>query len=126
LKDFYFWIRFPLFSAIVAIFIKIVHSIEPQWLMPHIWLYFTFYLILIPGIYLFAIWGAAKAGERSVSFILASEILKMVLPLILAAIDIFKFHPSVRVFGFNFFILYILFSSFEIHCLLHNLRLQKK
>jgi len=94
--------------------------------MAHIWAFYFFYLILIPGIYFLAVWGSEKEGGLSVWIILGSEFIKMVLSLMLCGLVIFRFHPEPSVFGLNFFILYILFSTFEIYCLIHNLRRQKK
>jgi RsiW-degrading membrane proteinase PrsW (M82 family) len=106
--------------------IWVLEKYSPDILMAHIWVFYIFFLMMTPGIYLLAVWGADQKGGSSVWIILGSEILKMILSLSLCALAIFRFHPEPRVFGFNFFILYILFSTFEIYCLLHNLRRQKK
>ena len=126
LKSPYFLIRFPFFAILTGSIIYFLLKCFPMLIMGHIWVFFLFFLLLTPGIYFLAIYGSAKEGELSVWWILGSEILKMFFSLILAAVAIFKFHPEPRVFGLNFFILFILFSTFEIHCLIHNLRLQKK
>ncbi len=122
----YFLIRYPIFALGLAIVILMLQRYWGWILMPNIWVFYLFYLLMIPGIYFLAIWGSRQQGGSSVVILLLTELIKMIFPLILASLVIFKVHPPTRIFGFNFFILYILFSSFEIHCLLHNLRLQKK
>ena len=122
----FFLVRFPLFSGFIALVIILLKNFAPGILVSYIWALYFFNVFLIPGIYFLALWGSIQEGPRSVLIILASDLLKMVLSLILCAIVVLKFHPEPVVFGLNFFILYIIFSTFEIYCLLHNLRLQKK
>lgn len=126
MKHSFFLVRFPIFSIIISLLIYGLERWMPWVLIPYIWPFYLFYIILIPGIYFIAAWGSEQSGESSVQVILGSELIKTLLPLIFSALVIFKFHPEPIVFGFNFFILYILFSTFEIYCLIHNLRRSKK
>ncbi len=115
-----------IFSELLAIVIVALQKFLPFLLFRDIWVFFFFFVFLMPIIFVLAMEGIRRGGPESALIILGANVVKMIISLILAGYYILNFHIKSLAFAFDFFLLYILFTVFEIHCLLHNLRVQKK
>ena len=125
-RDYYFWLSYPFFALAVYCCIDFIAILWPALLFDKITVFFIFFLVLIPITYLLSTNGIKRGGPESVLIILGAQIIKMIVALILVAVYVLNFRLNAVVFGLDFFVLYVLFTGFEIHCLLHNLRLPKK
>lgn len=70
--------------------------------------------------------GMRKGGEVGVYSMMGGIFIKMMASLILIAVLIMKFPETKVITAINFFSVYLLFTVFEVTCLLRNLRDQKK
>ena len=95
-------------------------------LVPKFWLIFGFLGGITYIAYLMVYLGAKLSPETGVLAIMGSIALKMVFSMAFVLIYSLKSTGSGFVFVLNFFSLYLLFSFFEIYCLLCNLRHQNK
>lgn len=95
-------------------------------LVPKFWILFGFLVFLTIIAYVAAALGIQKGGEISVYAIMGSIILKLLLSMILVAVYLLKIKVNSINFATQFFSLYFLFTSFEVYCLLVNLRHQNK
>lgn len=76
--------------------------------------------------YMVAFLGIKRNPETGVMAIMASIALKMIFSMAFVLIYSLNTQEKGLVFVLNFFSLYLLFSFFEIYCLLRNLRHQNK
>lgn len=67
-----------------------------------------------------------SSAEYGVYAVLGGIVMKMLFCLMLIVVLILKYPETKLVTAFNFFSLYLLFTIFEVICLLRNLRDQKK
>ena len=114
------------FSLLLISLIRLIQLNKPVWLIEKIWVVYGFFAVLTPVIYILAQEGLKRRGPDSVLVLLGSNVLRMVISMSLALVFILKYRQQALIFAVDFFALYILFAVFEIHCLLHNLRLPKK
>jgi len=124
-KDTYFWKTYLLFLGALLIVIGVIYFLKPLWIIRGIWLFVIFFTGLIPLVYFLAMSGIRRNDSSSVFIILGANVIKMIIALLLCAVYILKFGAEPVIFATNFFLLYIAYTLFEIHCLLHNLRLPK-
>ncbi len=125
MKDTYFWKTYLLFLGALLIVIGFIYLLKPLWIIRGIWLFVIFFTALIPLVYFLAMSGIRRNDSSSVLIILGANVIKMIIALLLCAVYILKFGAEPVIFATNFFLLYIAYTLFEIHCLLHNLRLPK-
>jgi hypothetical protein len=95
-------------------------------LVPQFWLVFGFLGSITYIAYLVAFMGIKRNPETGIMAIMGSIALKMLFSMAFVLIYSLKSTGSGFVFVLNFFSLYLLFSFFEIYCLLRNLRHQNK
>jgi len=95
-------------------------------LVPQFWLVFGFLGSITYIAYLIAFNGIKRNPETGIMAIMGSIALKMLFSMAFVLIYSLKSTGSGFVFVLNFFSLYLLFSFFEIYCLLRNLRHQNK
>lgn len=126
IRDLYFLKLYILFGLLIYVLIYGILHYRPLFLVSKIWVVFGFFMVLTPLLYLLALQGLRKGGVDSVLVLLGSTVLRMLISMALALVFILKFRREALVFTADFFVLYILFAGFEIHCLLHKLRLPKK
>ncbi|WP_316808513.1 hypothetical protein [Pedobacter agri] len=93
-------------------------------LVPSFWLIFGFLGGLTYIAYLLAHIGINKNPEAGVVAILGSVIVKLIFCMAFVLIYSIKAKESGLLFIVNFFSLYLLFTVFEMYCLLRNLRHQ--
>ena len=95
-------------------------------LVPKFWLVFGFLGGITYIAYLVVYLGTKRNPETGIMAIMGSIALKMLFSMAFVLIYSLKSTGSGFVFVLNFFSLYLLFSCFEIYCLLLNLRHQNK
>jgi Ca2+/Na+ antiporter len=99
---------------------------DPSLLISKFWVVFFFLAGLTYIAYLTAYLGMKRNPELGVMAIMGSITLKMLFSLAFILIYSQKHYQMGLSFLTNFFSLYLLFSFFEIYCLLRNLRSQNK
>lgn len=77
-------------------------------------------------VYALAVIGLKKGGDHQSSILLAAIVLRLLLTLCFILFYIVKIRVDAVLFIVNFFSIYLLFTVFEIYCLLCNLRHQIK
>ncbi|WP_182960760.1 hypothetical protein [Pedobacter gandavensis] len=95
-------------------------------LVPKFWLVFGFLAGITYIAYGVADLGLKRNPDVGVMAIMGSIALKMIFAMAFVLIYSLKSKENGFVFVLNFFSLYLLFSFFEIYCLLRNLRHQNK
>lgn len=95
-------------------------------LAPKFWLAFGFLSVLTLIAYVLAAVGVKRNPETGIMAIMGSIVLKMLFSMAFVLIYSLNYKENGLLFAFNFFSLYLLFTSFEIYGLLRNLRHQNK
>jgi hypothetical protein len=95
-------------------------------LVPKFWLVFGFLGGITYIAYLVVYLGTKRDPETGIMAIMGSIAIKMLFSMAFVLIYSLNSTGSGFVFVLNFFSLYLLFSFFEIYCLLRNLRHQNK
>ena len=70
--------------------------------------------------------GIKKGGDHQSAILLSTIVLRLLLTLCFILVYIIKVRVNAVLFMVNFFSVYLLFTAFEIYCLLCNLRHQIK
>lgn len=97
-----------------------------QLLIPYFWATFGFMATITLIIYLLSCLGLKIGGDHQSFILLAAIVLRLLLTLSFLLIYTQKVKVEAVLFMTNFFSLYLLFTVFEIYCLLCNLRHQIK
>ena len=123
-----FTLSYLLYCLILGIIAWSLPSLFPNEtiLVPQFWLVFGFLGSITYIAYLIAFNGIKRNPETGIMAIMGSIALKMLFSMAFVLIYSLKSTGSGFVFVLNFFSLYLLFSFFEIYCLLRNLRHQNK
>ena len=87
---------------------------------------FIFLYVLTIIVYFLGVWGMRIGPENSIFSILGGVVIKMVLSLSFVFYLFLKFPENQKVLVVNFFLLYFLFTVFEVTVMLCNLRDQNK
>ena len=121
------------FTSIYLIFVGVLIGLvsllpiifpNTQLLIPHFWLMFGFLAGITYIAYVLVDIGIKKDPEIGVMAIMASIAIKMIFCMAFVLIYSIKVKEMGFLFISNFFSAYLLFSAFEIYCLLRNLRHQ--
>lgn len=75
-------------------------------------------------VYLVAWFGIKSGGENQVFLVLGAVIIRLLISMLMVLFYLNKFKVEPILFVINFFSVYLLFTTFEIYCLLLNLRHQ--
>jgi hypothetical protein len=123
-----FTLNYLLYCIILGGIAWYLPSLFPQEtiLVPKFWLVFGFLGGITYIAYLVVHFGIKRNPETGIMAIMGSIALKMLFSMAFVLIYSLKSTGSGFVFILNFFSLYLLFSFFEIYCLLRNLRHQNK
>ncbi|TDG38051.1 hypothetical protein EZJ43_01800 [Pedobacter changchengzhani] len=97
---------------------------DKQLFIPNFWLMFGFLAGITYIAYILVDIGVKKDPEIGVMAIMASIAIKMIFCMAFVLIYSIKVKGIGLIFILNFFSTYLLFSAFEIYCLLRNLRHQ--
>ncbi len=95
-------------------------------LIPHFWIVFIFMASITLLVYFLSILGIKKGGDYQSFIILGGVVIRLLASMTMALIYIINIKVSSILFITNFFSIYLLFTVFEIYCLLCNLRHQIK
>ncbi len=124
IKQFVFWfVLFTAFLAGIALAVQASGSAS-KILAPGFWPVFAFLGGLTFIAYMVAFLGIKRNPQMGVMTILGSIGIKMIFSMALVLIFSLKGQGIDLRFALNFFSLYLLFSAFEMYCLLRNLRHQ--
>lgn len=117
---------YGIFGGILALFSYLLVMLFPQQslLVSNYWLVFSFLFFLTYIAYLVSYFGIKKTPQTGVLAIMGGIILKLLFALSFALVILMKTAENQLVFALNYFSLYLLFTLFEVMCLLCNLRHQ--
>ena len=123
-----FIVLYLLFTAIIgAVGWSLPYLVgEAAVLSPHFWLLFWLLFVLTGGAYAMSHFAILKGGETSILGLMGGLSLKLLASLVLIAVLLIKFPENKVITAVNFFSLYFLFTTFEVICLLRNLRDQNQ
>lgn len=99
---------------------------DVQLLSPHFWLIFVVVFATTLLAYVLSDLGIRNGGEVSILSLMGGLFAKLLICLVVVAVLIVKYPDSKMLTAFNFFSLYLLFTVFEVTCLLRNLRDQNQ
>ncbi|MBG6235292.1 hypothetical protein IWX76_001860 [Pedobacter sp. CAN_A7] len=121
-----FTLSYLLFCVVLGTIAWFLPSIFPgeTILVPKFWLIFGFLGGITYIAYIMVYLGTKRNPETGIMAIMGSIAVKMIFSMAFVLIYSVKHTGSGFVFVLNFFSLYLLFSFFEIYCLLRNLRHQ--
>jgi len=117
-----------LYTAFLAGFAGLIPLLFPgnNFLVDQFWIIFSFVAFVTYLAYLLVFIGVKKHPETGILAIMGSIAIKMLFCLVFILVYSLKAKGIGITFAFNFFSLYLLFTFFEIYCLLCNLRHQNK
>lgn len=123
-----FYSLFTLLTLILAVTIYLVDHYLPEnkLLSPDVWGFLVFFAGITFLAYRLSMAGIKQGGESSVFFILGGVVLKLLLSMVFALVYIYTQQVDKIQFISNFFILYFIYTAFEMYSLMYNLRAQKK
>ncbi len=120
-----YYLIFTLLLGVIAFALQSVY-VDVKILADKFWLIFGFLAGLTFIAYGVADLGIKRNPETGIMAIMGSIAVKMLFSMAFVLIYSIKSKDRGLVFVLDFFSLYLLFSCFEIHCLLRNLRHQNK
>jgi hypothetical protein len=120
-------IFFSIYIALIILAGLAYYAIEylyfPQhFLIPHFWVVYFFMAFITLIVYIFSYYGLKKGGDHQSGILLGAIVIRLLLTLALILIYTQKIKVDSVLFMLNFFSIYLLFTTFEIYCLLRNLR----
>lgn len=123
-----FTLSYLLFSVLLAVVAYLLPLLFPDAniLAKKFWIVFGFLAGITFIAYMVADLGIKRNPEVGIMAIMGSIALKMIFSMAFVLIYSLNTKEKGMVFVLNFFSLYLLFSFFEIYCLLRNLRHQNK
>lgn len=119
---------YTILLALTALsFLGLHHYVFNQnFLIPHFWLVFGYMGAITFIVYYLSIAGIKYGGENQGAILLSAIVLRMLFTLAFILVYTLKIKVEAVLFVANFFSIYLLFTVFEIYCLLCNLRHQNK
>ncbi|MGV3763079.1 hypothetical protein [Parapedobacter sp.] len=123
-----FVLYFHGFSLVIAGIAAVLPAIftDTPVLSPHFWLLFVVVFATTLVAYILSDLGIRKGGELSILSLIGGLFLKLLACLVAVAVLIIKYPENKMLTALNFFSLYFLFTTFEVSCLLRNLRDQNQ
>lgn len=121
-----FTILYLVFTGLLIAFAGLLGGFFPdeQILAPKFWLMFGFLAGITFVAYLLAYLGIKRNPEMGIQAIMISVTVKMIFCMVFVLVYSLKVKANGFTFIANFFSLYLLYSIFEVCCLLRNLRHQ--
>ncbi|GAA4797502.1 hypothetical protein GCM10023231_27580 [Olivibacter ginsenosidimutans] len=123
-----FTIYYIVYGFMLALLARVIASLFPQReiLASNFWQAFVFLFLLTYIAYIVAHNGMKRTAQAGVMAVMGSIVLKLLVALSFVLFVLMKTAVNQLVFALNYFSLYLLFSLFEVMCLLRNLRNQNK
>ncbi len=120
----------PLFIGLTFLIVLTVYflrenSATSTMISPDIHLFLAFFSGITLVAFQISMAGIKKGGENAIIFLLGGVAAKLLLTMIFALVYVYSHKVGKLQFLSNFFILYFIYSAFEIYSLLYNLRAQK-
>lgn len=120
----------PVFTILSAIIFSSIYVMRDNpntssLISPDIYLFFAFFASITYAAFQISMAGIKKGGENAIIFIMGGIATKLLLTMVFALIYVYSHKVGKMQFISNFFILYFIYSAFEIYSLLYNLRAQK-
>jgi len=114
------------YSILLALLAHLLVYLFPQQeiLAENFWTAFSFLLLLTYVAYVVSYKGMKRTAQTGVTAVMGGIVLKLILALSFVLFVVTKTAVNQLVFALNYFSLYLLFSLFEVMCLLCNLRNQ--
>lgn len=121
---FRFTIRYVFFGLVLVLISGLLAKSFPrnEVFVSNYWVIFIFLFVLTYIAYLVSDFGLKKTPQMGVVAIMGGIILKLLFALSFALVILTKTTENQLVFVLNYFSLYLLFTLFEVMCLLRNLR----
>ena len=120
-----FWFGYILLVILTSISAIIVSVTKPVWLNPYFWMIQGFFGVISILSHVISSMGIKKQGEFH-TFYLGSMAVRFVLSIFFVLFSLVYLSGNKITYVANFFILYIVYASFEIYHLLRNLRADSK
>lgn len=122
---------FLLYTVLVTVLALIFWFInlflfDGTFLIPRFWVMYGFMAGITLLVYLLSLIGIKRGGDHESAILLAAIVLRLLLTLCFILFYVSKIRVDAVLFLVNFFSTYLLFTAFEIYCLLCNLRHQIK
>lgn len=126
-KYFPFQSVFIIISAIIfsSIYVMRDNPSTSSLISNDIYLFLAFFASITYFAFQISMAGIKKGGENAIIFLLGGVAAKLLLTMIFALVYVYSHKVGKLQFLSNFFILYFIYSAFEIYSLLYNLRAQK-
>ncbi|WP_134088349.1 hypothetical protein [Olivibacter sp. XZL3] len=121
---FRFTIRYIIFGFVLGLFSWMLAMLFPkhELFVSNYWIIFLFLFLLTYIAYFISDFGLKKTPQMGVVAIMGGIILKLLFALSFSLVILTKTAENQLVFVLNYFSLYLLFTLFEVMCLLRNLR----
>ena len=116
-----FYLVFLLLFGAVCLLIIGVQSVKPEFASIYIWHIQLFFLLLGMGNHLISSRGLKNKGDMHLYY-MASMSVRFFLALLFLFCFVYVMKSGYYAFVINFFVLYFVYTSFEIYFLLRNLR----
>jgi hypothetical protein len=116
-----FYMRLILLFLILSGIVFILQN-KTSYIHDHIWVIQFFFLFSTLLSYFIAAWGIKKMPDSSMLFNLGSMVFRFLLCIFFVLIGLFLIKSGQVMFSVNFFVLYLIYTWFEIYYLLRNLR----
>ncbi len=117
---------FVFVSILIGVVVALSHYFSGnQLFVPKFWLIFGFLASITYSAYALVAVGIKRDPQMGVSAIMGAITVKLLFSMVFVLVYSQKVHSDTTIFLIDFFSLYLLFSAFEIYCLLFNLRHQK-
>ncbi|QEK53362.1 hypothetical protein FYC62_16070 [Pedobacter aquae] len=94
--------------------------------IPKFWVIFGFMAGITLIVYLVSYFGIKKGGENQILISMGAVVIRLLISLIVIVFYVMTNKIDPILFVINFFSIYLSFTTFEIYCLLLNLRHQIK
>jgi len=94
--------------------------------IPKFWVIFGFMAVITLMVFFVSFVGIKRGGEGQVFVVMGAIVIRLLISMIVVLFYLNKFKIDPILFVINFFSIYLSFTTFEIYCLLLNLRHQIK
>jgi amino acid transporter len=94
--------------------------------IPKFWVIFGFMAVITLLVFFVSYVGINRGGEGQVFVVMGAIVIRLLISMVVVLFYLSKFKIDPILFVINFFSIYLSFTTFEIYCLLLNLRHQIK
>ncbi len=120
-----FWFGYIFLVILTSAIALLVSQSKPVWINPYFWMIQGFFGVISILSHLISNMGL-KSKEEFHTFYMGSMALRFILSIFFILLSLIYLSDNKITYVANFFILYIVYASFEIYHLLRNLRADSK